>query len=245
MHLDGYNLYRSQNSLNQSDGLVYIDDTLPVTCSELYLSGVATSLFLKLQWAGTPCELLAGYRNPNSNLTRFTKEISRHFTDRANKNQHLILAGTLGSFGLWSKRLREALEERNGSRLRFLVRAADLPHLKMLKPYVTNLMFILSLWGRGWRGKLNPSPPAEVEDADHALDAMFELRPVTQHELFKVVDSLRARSAPVSSSVAALHKQKHEYCSVQQSNCPLIRAAPRSVPSVLTIHYIHYATPTV
>ncbi|KAG8324721.1 hypothetical protein J6590_085449 [Homalodisca vitripennis] len=34
-------------------------------------------------------------------------------------------------------------------------------------------------------GKQNPSPPAEVEDADHTLDAMFELRPVTQHELFK------------------------------------------------------------
>ncbi|KAG8310596.1 hypothetical protein J6590_061429 [Homalodisca vitripennis] len=45
-------------------------------------------------------------------------------------------------------------------------------------------------------GKLNPSPPVEVEDADHALDTMFELRTVTQHDLFKVADSLRARSAP-------------------------------------------------
>ncbi|KAG8288849.1 hypothetical protein J6590_010968 [Homalodisca vitripennis] len=44
--------------------------------------------------------------------------------------------------------------------------------------------------------KLNPSGPSEVEDADHALNAVFVLRSVTQQELFRVVNSLRARSAP-------------------------------------------------
>ncbi|KAG8307143.1 hypothetical protein J6590_030077 [Homalodisca vitripennis] len=41
-------------------------------------------------------------------------------------------------------------------------------------------------------------------DADLALDTVFELRPVAQQELFRVVDSLRARSAPTYDQ-ASLH----------------------------------------
>ncbi|KAG8308549.1 hypothetical protein J6590_107110, partial [Homalodisca vitripennis] len=36
-------------------------------------------------------------------------------------------------------------------------------------------------------GELNPSRAADVEDADHTFDAVFELRPVIQEELLRVV----------------------------------------------------------
>lgn len=38
-------------------------------------------------------------------------------------------------------------------------------------------------------GGISPSGPVEVEDAVHAIDAVFELRPVTRQEIFDFVVS--------------------------------------------------------
>ncbi|KAG8241080.1 hypothetical protein J6590_094998 [Homalodisca vitripennis] len=251
-----------ENSLNQSDGLVYIDGTLPVTCSELCLGGVATSLSLTLQLAGTPCELLAVYRSPNSNLTRFTEAISRHFTDTANNNQLFILAGDINcgilntnhksvegryfdvlydkgfvtavnqvtrptsqtcidhffvkntlhatikraKYNFYQNKIVETAGDARkfwpvvkevagspGGKERFPIEVFC-AHGGPAKPQdVKTICEKFNVYFASVRlrlaGKFNPSGPSEVEDADHALNAVFELRPVTHQELFRVDDT--------------------------------------------------------
>lgn len=51
MNVEGYNVFRSYNSLNQCDRLVvYIDNSLSVSCTLLPLGGVVTALFLTFDW---------------------------------------------------------------------------------------------------------------------------------------------------------------------------------------------------
>jgi hypothetical protein len=70
--LEGYNLFRSYNSLNQCDGIVvYIDDTLSVTCNQISIGNVATTLSLSFKWANIACELLCIYRSPSTPLLLF------------------------------------------------------------------------------------------------------------------------------------------------------------------------------
>jgi hypothetical protein len=97
MEIPGYNLYRSYNNINQSDGVVvYIDSEISATCRELQLVGVATCLSVAFDWAGLPCELLAGYRSPNSNLNIFIDSIDSHFNEQRNNSKCIkIFAGDM------------------------------------------------------------------------------------------------------------------------------------------------------
>lgn len=81
-----YNLNRSYNSLNKSDGVIlYLDNSLMVACNQLVVGGVATSLSVTFIWDGIQYDLLVIYHSPNSHFPTFTKgpesyydEISRH-----------------------------------------------------------------------------------------------------------------------------------------------------------------------
>lgn len=74
--IDGYNMFRS-NSLNQNDGVVvYIDNSLSVSCDQVLLGGVATSSSLTFDWNGVMCNLPATYRSPSSNLPLFIEGIN-------------------------------------------------------------------------------------------------------------------------------------------------------------------------
>lgn len=96
MPLEGYSLFRSYNSLNQCDGLVvYIDNSVSVTCSQLLLGGVATALSLTFDWAGTNCHLLAVYRSPSSNLLTFIDALDVYCNEYMNGNGLRILAGDI------------------------------------------------------------------------------------------------------------------------------------------------------
>lgn len=75
--IDGYNMFRSYNSLNQNDEVVvYIDNSLSVSCNQLLLGGVATSLSLTFDWNRVICNLLATYRSPSSSLPLFIESIN-------------------------------------------------------------------------------------------------------------------------------------------------------------------------
>lgn len=81
-NITGYTLFRSLNSRNVSDGIVvYIDSALSVSCTQLSVGGVATSLSLTFDWAGVPCELLAVYRSPNSYLSLFVDGIHSYYNN--------------------------------------------------------------------------------------------------------------------------------------------------------------------
>lgn len=67
-----YNVFRTVDSLNQNDGVVaYIDNALAVSCIQLTLGGVVNCLALTFNLQGHPCELIAAYRSPSSNISLF------------------------------------------------------------------------------------------------------------------------------------------------------------------------------
>ncbi|KAG8275856.1 hypothetical protein J6590_077311 [Homalodisca vitripennis] len=143
-----------------------------------------------------PC----GDRSLNSNLTRLIEAISRHFTDTANSNQHLILAGDInfdilntnhhsvekrllnvfydkGFVAAVNQRLLEFQEESKGFR-------NNPPHTK--KP----------------KNQFN----VDSEGSRLAGEGLLRSRTSTttnnqRKELFMVVDSFRARSAPIDVAV--------------------------------------------
>lgn len=43
---------------------------------------------------------------------------------------------------------------------------------------------------------ITPRGPAVVEDAQHATDAVFELRPITRQEIINTVNNLKGGTAP-------------------------------------------------
>lgn len=93
--LPGYNMYRSQDNINQSDGVVvYLDSSLSASCNQLSLGGVATALSITFDWANQPCELLAVYRSPNSDITRFVDGISTYYDgNKSDKYYFRIFTG--------------------------------------------------------------------------------------------------------------------------------------------------------
>lgn len=94
--LNGYNMYRSYNSLNQSDGLViYIDNSLSVSCKQLSLGGIATALSLTFNWEGMPCHILAVYRSPNSSLINFSNSLFEILNSNLNKKDVSIFTGDI------------------------------------------------------------------------------------------------------------------------------------------------------
>lgn len=96
MHIDGYNTFRSYNNLNQSDGIVvYIDDSLSVSCNQLLIGGVATSLSLTFDWAGATCNLLCVYRSPNTSLQIFNDNLKEFLELNTISSQINVLAGDL------------------------------------------------------------------------------------------------------------------------------------------------------
>ncbi len=97
MHVDGYNMFRTFDNLNNNDGVVvYVDNTLSVNSSQLRLGGVATALSLTFDWAGQACELLAVYRSPSSNLLLFNDGIESHLNQNNPKHDLIqILAGDI------------------------------------------------------------------------------------------------------------------------------------------------------
>lgn len=97
MNVTGYNIFRSYNNLNQNDGIVvYIDNALSVSCSEVCVGGVATGLSLTFDWAGVPCDLLAVYRSPSSLLPPFFQGISGYINNSNKSKRALgIIAGDL------------------------------------------------------------------------------------------------------------------------------------------------------
>lgn len=96
MSLDGYNLFRSYNSLNQCDGVVvYIDNSLSVSCSQLLIGGVATGLSLNFPWAGAACNLLCIYRGPSSPLPIFINGLEQHLINSAKASRLKIIAGDI------------------------------------------------------------------------------------------------------------------------------------------------------
>ncbi|KAG8294949.1 hypothetical protein J6590_091443 [Homalodisca vitripennis] len=97
MHIEGYNLFRSYNSLNQCDGLVvYIDSSLSVSCSQLLLGGVSNALSLTFNWAGFDCHLLAVYRiGLSSNLQIFIDAINVFCNESMSGNGLRIVAGDI------------------------------------------------------------------------------------------------------------------------------------------------------
>lgn len=96
IHMEGYNMFRSHNSLNNNDGVVvYIDNRLSVTCRQLLLGGVATSLSLTFDWAGCSCELLATYRSPSSNIYSFIEGVSSHYRENTNGSKLKIFCGDI------------------------------------------------------------------------------------------------------------------------------------------------------
>lgn len=67
-----YNVIGIVDNLNQNDGvLAYIDNALAVSCIQLTLGGVGNCLALTFNLQGHPCELIAAYRSPSSNLSLF------------------------------------------------------------------------------------------------------------------------------------------------------------------------------
>lgn len=84
LQIRDYNVFRSANSRNASDGVVvYVHRDLPVSsCSQLTVGGVATALALTFAWQGVTCDLLATYRGPNTSLAAFIDGISTYCNDR-------------------------------------------------------------------------------------------------------------------------------------------------------------------
>lgn len=69
-------LYRTVDSLNQIDGVVaYIDNALVVSCIQQILGGVVNCFALTFNLQGHPCELIASYRSPSSNLSLFQQMV--------------------------------------------------------------------------------------------------------------------------------------------------------------------------
>ncbi|XP_039279261.1 uncharacterized protein LOC120350360 [Nilaparvata lugens] len=97
MSLDGYQLFRSHNGLNQCDGIVvYLDDSLSsVTCNQFSIGGLATSLTLNFTWANTPCQLLCIYRSPSSSLPYFIDSLSNLLHTDTNPSYLKIIAGDI------------------------------------------------------------------------------------------------------------------------------------------------------
>jgi hypothetical protein len=96
INIPGYNLYRSYNGLNSSDGVVvYIDSTLSVTCNQLLLGGVSTCLSLSFDWEGAKCDLLAVYRSPNSNFSLFIDGLSIYYSNDVRRSSLCIFAGDI------------------------------------------------------------------------------------------------------------------------------------------------------
>jgi hypothetical protein len=95
LNIDGYNLFRTYNNLNSSDGLVvYANCSLSVHCRQLSIGGVATALSVNFDWKGIPCEILAVYRSPNSNLNTFIEGLSTYYNNADSSVAKLrILAG--------------------------------------------------------------------------------------------------------------------------------------------------------
>jgi hypothetical protein len=95
-HIPGYNMFRSFDSLNQSDGIVvYLDSSLSATCNQLTLAGLATALCLTFDWDGQPCELLAVYRSPSSSLVRFVDAIGEYYQNNKNSYHYRFFTGDI------------------------------------------------------------------------------------------------------------------------------------------------------
>lgn len=71
-----YNVFKTVDNLNQNVRVVaYIDNALAVSCIQLTLGGVVNCLALTFNLQGHPCELIAAYRRPSSNLSVFIKMV--------------------------------------------------------------------------------------------------------------------------------------------------------------------------
>jgi hypothetical protein len=97
MSLEGFNLLRTYNSLNQSDGIVvYIDESLSVTSSQFSIGAVATCLSLSFNWFNTPCELFCIYRSPSSSLLSFNNGLQDLLSSTSpNQTSLRIIAGDI------------------------------------------------------------------------------------------------------------------------------------------------------
>jgi hypothetical protein len=97
LSVDGYDLFRTYNNLNSSDGLVvYANRSLSASSRQLSIGGVATALSLSFGWRGFPCEILAIYRSPNSNINLFIEGLNDYFNDAHSPVAKLrIIAGDI------------------------------------------------------------------------------------------------------------------------------------------------------